>query len=405
MGIQKESFRGYSSARQLSKRTLATIIILQLILVCQGKAIVDDDEVVQFNSSSDFDYSLDFENEPKPDEDTNIEIINKDDSKSVTILSVRSRRFSVIGTKWNKTHLTWRLVNKTLTNLDSSKVRHRFGEAFDKWAQVSRLTFEESNSTAADIQISFKRLSGGSYVKIDGPKPNETSCHPSFSENTNWVLSGEDEHSGVLFFPLALYVFGHALGLSDSSVKNSVMYSRYIKPLPQELHEDDIMAIQFLYGEPEHISPPNISIMTTSTALSTPIKITPSIDLVISSTTTLATTRALPPSTETTTTSTSSKPPTTNPKPHDTTTRSTKPSFSRIIEPISFTGRTTTTFFRRKANSDTKIVIGPDGIEFNGNKVSGGFDSIIIKRRPIESKTTLNSAQPIIFCILSTCHF
>lgn len=51
----------------------------------------------------------------------------------------------------------FRLVNKTLPNLDAFKVRLLFSDAFDKWARVSRLTFEELNSTEADIQITFER--------------------------------------------------------------------------------------------------------------------------------------------------------------------------------------------------------------------------------------------------------
>lgn len=51
----------------------------------------------------------------------------------------------------------FRLVNKTLPNLDAYKVRQLFTEAFDKWVRVSRLTFEEVNSTEADIQITFER--------------------------------------------------------------------------------------------------------------------------------------------------------------------------------------------------------------------------------------------------------
>lgn len=44
------------------------------------------------------------------------------------------------------------------------------------------------------------------------------------------------------------FQIGHALGLKDSPIKGSVMYSRYSNPLPLELQEDDINRIQHLYG-------------------------------------------------------------------------------------------------------------------------------------------------------------
>lgn len=58
---------------------------------------------------------------------------------------------------WILCNISFRLVNKKMAHLDVYGVRQILSDAFDKWARVSALTFEEFNSTVADIQISFER--------------------------------------------------------------------------------------------------------------------------------------------------------------------------------------------------------------------------------------------------------
>lgn len=58
---------------------------------------------------------------------------------------------------------------------------------------------EPPNFYSFGIKCVHSRLSGGSYIHIDKPKPDGSPCRPSFNENTDWVLYGEDENSGEFF--------------------------------------------------------------------------------------------------------------------------------------------------------------------------------------------------------------
>lgn len=231
------------------------------------------------------------------------------------------------------------------------------------------------------------------------------------------------------------FQFGHALGLKDSPVKNSVMYSRYIYPLPQKLHEDDIKGIQFLYGscddsyngKPIEIvtlqqlstttSKPMTSFMimhSTSATPSTTITTRMNSKLMTHATMTTSTakTTATQPNTVVSTSTTTSTTPKTNP------TTATTP-FEKTTFPIITTMATTSAsrsfynplqleMLRKEANGDMKtIVITPDGIEYNGGKMNGDSDSIVFKRNSnIDHKHRLISGgSPMIVCIWSSCQF
>ena len=60
-------------------------------------------------------------------------------------------------------------------------------------------------------------------------------------------------YSGTNLFQTAAHEFGHSLGLSHSDVGGALMAPFYVGYKPyMTLHEDDIRAIQHLYGEVEN---------------------------------------------------------------------------------------------------------------------------------------------------------
>lgn len=202
------------------------------------------------------------------------------------------------------------------------------------------------------------------------------------------------------------------------------MYSRYNYPLPLELKEDDINGIQDLYGScdlPCNVKPMEIvtfqeKSVTTSEAMSSAV-VMHSTSVIPSTKMVSVTQAAMQTSSEITTDSQSTVATTATP-----TTPTTKPitdlektTFSTITTMA--TSATTKSLynpfaklemFKKEANGDTKtIVITPNGIEYNGDILNRGSDSIIFKRKPIvDGKTNLNSAgPPMIVCIFATCQF
>jgi len=72
-------------------------------------------------------------------------------------------------------------------------------------------------------------------------------AHFDADEKWSEVRDIHDEHTSL--FAVAVHEFGHSLGLSHSSHKESLMYPWYTS-VPQnfDLPPDDLQAIQHLYG-------------------------------------------------------------------------------------------------------------------------------------------------------------
>ncbi|XP_068683776.1 matrix metalloproteinase-16-like isoform X1 [Montipora foliosa] len=238
---------------------------------------------------------------------------------NITLLygaSRRKKRFTLQGSYWRKTSLTYRFMSST-SDLPENVQRDVIRKMIKKWEEVSRLTIREADQSLpnddVDILISFSRRYHGDPYPFDGE--GGTLAH-AYYPHDNRGLSGDahfddDEqfttgtNEGINLDWVALHEFGHSLGLEHSNVRESVMYPWYKGFFENiDLTSDDIQGIQALYGIPETLPPPTTPYATTTEAPTTQPK----------TTTKETTTEAPTTQPETTTKETTTKAPTTQPK-------------------------------------------------------------------------------------------
>ncbi|PVD32788.1 hypothetical protein C0Q70_08234 [Pomacea canaliculata] len=163
--------------------------------------------------------------------------------------------FALSGTKWEHDTLSWKLTKTTnkLSNEDQRRVMH---EAFNVWSQTAPLTFREVRSNDnADIVILFGRNNHGDSYPFDGrgkvlahaygPGKSDLAGDAHFDDEEHWT---RDAKTGSDLLMVASHELGHSLGLSHSRDPNALMYPYYGMQTALKLGDDDIQAIQSLYG-------------------------------------------------------------------------------------------------------------------------------------------------------------
>lgn len=173
----------------------------------------------------------------------------------------RKRRYAIHGTVWNKTDLTYKIVNYTPT-LSTKEVDDTIKKSLDMWSAASQIKFERvtDSKTEADILIKFVSGYHGDGRPADGP--GKELAHAFFPLD-NKGLAGDlhfdnDEdydvngsHVKVDLNWLSLHELGHSLGLDHSWNPESVMFPFYLGYIPGlTLYKDDVEGIQQLYGKP-----------------------------------------------------------------------------------------------------------------------------------------------------------
>ncbi|XP_038056467.1 matrix metalloproteinase-16-like [Patiria miniata] len=180
---------------------------------------------------------------------------NKDFNGPSDRLRRRRRRYSLSGNSWSKKDLTYKFINYT-PDLGQRTTRAEIVRAFNLWSRAANINFREVRQGRADIDLRFAYGSHGDGYEFDGrggvlahaffPGPQAISGDAHFDEIERFTSNSRD---GTNLFMVAAHELGHSLGLGHSDVENSMMapiYQGYRHGI--QLHRDDIMAIQRLYG-------------------------------------------------------------------------------------------------------------------------------------------------------------
>lgn len=167
--------------------------------------------------------------------------------------SARRKRYALQGSKWRTTSLTYHISKYPDRMKDHLKVDKEIEKAFKIWSDVTSLNFIHKKNGRVHIDIRFEEGEHGDGDPFDGP--GKTLAHAffpqfggdaHFDDEEKWSINS---YYGTNLFQVAAHEFGHSLGLSHSDVKKALMAPFYRGYNPYyKLDEDDILAIQALYG-------------------------------------------------------------------------------------------------------------------------------------------------------------
>ncbi|XP_074576018.1 metalloendoproteinase 1-MMP-like [Curcuma longa] len=146
----------------------------------------------------------------------------------------------------------------TINYVATSDVAATIRRAFDHWARVIPVRFEEATHyESADVKLGFYGGDHGDGEPFDGVlgilghafSPESGRLHLDAAEQWAVDLGKESSEVAVDLESVATHEIGHVLGLGHSTVKEAVMYpSLSPRTKKVELKVDDIEGVQALYG-------------------------------------------------------------------------------------------------------------------------------------------------------------
>lgn len=167
-----------------------------------------------------------------------------------------------LASKWGVKKLTYYIDSYVTQAISKSDQRELIAMAFNSWADVADLEFEQVNSkNQARLILSTGR---GRSQNFDGPGNTLAWAYLPQGSNYNgqllmrfdldetWIRNSRDR--GILYLNVAAHEFGHMLGLDHSRVQRALMAPYYSPSITKPQQNDDIVRIQKLYGKP--VTPP-----------------------------------------------------------------------------------------------------------------------------------------------------
>jgi hypothetical protein len=115
--------------------------------------------------------------------------------------------------------------------------------------------FQHNHNSRCQKGICSKSFDGKGNILAHAFFPNDDECRGiHFDKSENWYFGelGNTRDDQTNFYTVLLHEIGHTLGIEHSANNNSIMYA-YYKGDIDKLTQDDMWAIQYLYGRPERL--------------------------------------------------------------------------------------------------------------------------------------------------------
>ncbi|XP_020562464.1 matrix metalloproteinase-17 [Oryzias latipes] len=191
-----------------------------------------------------------------PDEEESLKSSAHEEGKEA-----RRKRSTV--SMWTRRNINWRVQSyPSSSHLSREMIRSLVFYALRVWADPIPLEFHEVGSPeSADLQVDFLHGYHGDSYPFDGaggavghaffPSDPARAGGVHLDSEEQWVFRQPDSE-GTDLFTVLIHEFGHALGLTHSSSRHSVMRPYYQGPAGDPLHyrlgHQDLEYITQLYG-------------------------------------------------------------------------------------------------------------------------------------------------------------
>jgi len=200
-------------------------------------------------------HSLFISNNETLDQEESLTLENVNISSNVP--KHRQKRYALEGSRWRVDEVTYK-ISKYSEQLPKETVDKIIKKAFNTWAKVTNLKFVEKKGGKVHIDIRFEKGAHGDDAPFDGPGGYRAHAFfpgyggdAHFDDDEKWTLEQTASKDGSRLLLVATHELGHALGLGHSEDKSALMAASHEEWEGKvKLSDDDIKAIQALYGKP-----------------------------------------------------------------------------------------------------------------------------------------------------------